>query len=466
MLKTFWFLIKISVIVGALLWIALQSGPVSLSFLDYDVKTQLGVFLLGLMAAFFICYFIIRTLKLILSAPKAIADNHSKNNTKRGYQALTQGMVAVAAGDSKAATKLSKKASNLIGVDHGLPVLLEAQAARLRGDTQQANECFIKLSENKETSLLGVRGLLRMALDEEDYQQALTHAKKARDINPKQEWISQAVYDLEIKNRHWKEALKTIKRSLSSGFMPHEKANSDRIAINLELSDQALNNHDSNGGLSYLKRAYKLDNSFVPSVTRLAKLNLSKKNRSKAVSLVLKCWKENPHPDLAAIWQELSPELTPKNRKKYMAWFEKLLAAAPESDLGMLLMAQASMDIKDWQKTIEYLKKAKQSNPSSNTYKIQRVLREHMEAEGLDIETLADQLGDEFEMHNTPERCWVCSETGRRYDEWTAIARPHGSFNTIIWDYAQAFSFQPSYLDNKKDILISNEEDILMMGNI
>jgi uncharacterized membrane-anchored protein len=32
-------------------------------------------------------------------------------------------------------------------------------------------------------------------------------------------------------------------------------------------------------------------------------------------------------------------------------------------------------------------------------------------------------------------RTWVCRATGRIYDTWHAIAEPHGSFNTIIWDF-------------------------------
>lgn len=33
------------------------------------------------------------------------------------------------------------------------------------------------------------------------------------------------------------------------------------------------------------------------------------------------------------------------------------------------------------------------------------------------------------------DRCWICSETGRTYDKWHVYAMPHGSFNTIVWDY-------------------------------
>ncbi|HPF78479.1 MAG TPA: hypothetical protein PLF01_04205, partial [Alphaproteobacteria bacterium] len=37
-----------------------------------------------------------------------------------------------------------------------------------------------------------------------------------------------------------------------------------------------------------------------------------------------------------------------------------------------------------------------------------------------------------------PDKVWVCSETGLTYDEWSAIAMPQESFNTIVWDYPGA----------------------------
>jgi HemY protein len=34
-----------------------------------------------------------------------------------------------------------------------------------------------------------------------------------------------------------------------------------------------------------------------------------------------------------------------------------------------------------------------------------------------------------------PAKVWTCRETGRIYEHWSPVAEPHGSFNTIIWDY-------------------------------
>jgi uncharacterized membrane-anchored protein len=59
---------------------------------------------------------------------------------------------------------------------------------------------------------------------------------------------------------------------------------------------------------------------------------------------------------------------------------------------------------------------------------------------------LAERLGHSEEARRWLEKAadapqgkvWTCLETGRIYDKWTAVAEPHGAFNTIRWDYPRA----------------------------
>ena len=39
-------------------------------------------------------------------------------------------------------------------------------------------------------------------------------------------------------------------------------------------------------------------------------------------------------------------------------------------------------------------------------------------------------------------KVWTCKVSGRIYERWLAIAEPHGSFNSIVWDYPVASSQQ------------------------
>ena len=81
-----------------------------------------------------------------------------------GYRALTQGMVAVAAGDAEEAQKLARKADALLA-EPPLTLLLSAQAAQLNGDeTARPQRYFTAMLDRAETEFLGLRGLIMQAL--------------------------------------------------------------------------------------------------------------------------------------------------------------------------------------------------------------------------------------------------------------------------------------------------------------
>ena len=84
-------------------------------------------------------------------------------DVNRGYKALTQGMVAVAAGDAQEARRQARKAENFLA-DPPLTMLLSAQAAQLSGDDKAAGKFFKKMSERKDTKYLGIHGMLNQAI--------------------------------------------------------------------------------------------------------------------------------------------------------------------------------------------------------------------------------------------------------------------------------------------------------------
>ena len=70
-------------------------------------------------------------------APQTIRDSRRSSRRRRGYESLTQGMVAVAAGDAEEALRQARRAESLLG-DPPLTMLLSAQAAQLGGDEAAA----------------------------------------------------------------------------------------------------------------------------------------------------------------------------------------------------------------------------------------------------------------------------------------------------------------------------------------
>lgn len=431
MIRALWFLLKAALLIGAALWVAEHPGTVQLDWMDYKITIHIGLFLLGFLALLWLSMVLYRVIWSFISFPASLRRYREIKRKEKGYKALTLGLTAVAAGDAKTAAYQAYRTTRFLPDDTGLPLLLQAQAARMDGRAEDAQDSFKRLLENKDAGFLGVRGLLQTALDQGRYEEALTLARQGLDSYPKQQWLLTSVYDLEVRLERWDEARATLKRMEKAGACTPEKAQSDRIALWLAeagvgVGSHGIASHDGEARLKRLKRAYKDGPAFAPAALALAELYEERGQRRKAVSVLEKSWKKAPHPTLLPLWDRLAP--VKKGPHARLRWYEHLLSLNPEHPESLLAAGQAAMHEGLWGEARTYLMKALDVQPSARIY---NTLAE-LEDRSAHDEKAA--LHWREEAANAPAQpCWTCTQTGRLYERWLPVAYPHHAFNTIIW---------------------------------
>lgn len=428
MLKALWFVVKIGIFVGAVLWVAERPGSVRLEWMDTVVNVQMGFFLACLLVVILFSIFVYRVIRTFVDFPASYRYYAQIKAKDKGYHALTRGLTAVAAGDTKAALREAKKARTLLPGDTGLPLLLEAQAARLDGREGDAQQSFAALLENKEAAFLGVRGLLQASLDAGDDEGALALARKALALHPKQPWILKTVYDLELRLRHWHDAGDILDRLVKAGAFGKDEAKYDKAAMALALAMEAEDEGLIDVADMQYKKARRIDGDFVPGVVLAAQYYLRRGHRGKAVSLIERAWKKSPSGAYVLVWGDLMPAAKAGDMLSRVRWFERLVALNPESADGHFVAGMVAMDCGLWGEARQHFAKAEDIEPSAKLYRALAVLEEkaagNEEAARKWLEKAVDAPED---------KAWVCRESGRIYEEWMAIAQPHGSFNTIEW---------------------------------
>lgn len=433
MFQTLWFFIKLFIAAALAIWLVTQEGDVDINMMGYSLSMPTGIFLLFILTSFIVTLTLYRLVRGILNAPKKMVAYTQASQRKKSFRALTRGLVAVAAGDAKQATHYSKQTKNLWPDLKGLPLLLEAQAAQLRGETGLAQNRFERMLADNDSAFLGVRGLMNEALKNNDYARALDFARKAEKQHPKKPWVVKGVYDLEIKNRQWRDALRTNHKLNKLKIYDKDKITSDRIAIYLHHHDKALKAGDEKAALSEVEKAYKLDPNFVPTVTRYCRYLIQNGQHKKVVRLIEKSWKNQTHPDLADLWIKLAPEPKGKNPDKDQAkkieWVERLLDLQPNSATAQIMAAKVAMEFNLWGEAKAYLNRAEKIYPSVEVYRLLTFVEQNSTHNEEAIHHLMERASRAL-----PDKVWMCQETGIIYDEWSAIAKPHGAFNSIIWD--------------------------------
>lgn len=433
MIRALWFMIKVGFLVGLAVWIADRPGFVEMAWLDYRFKINVGLFLLALVGIILLAIFVHGIIYTIVDFPRVWRRYREYMRQKKGYRALTLGLSAVAAGDAKSALQQAEKTARLMPDDKGLPLLLQAQAARLSGQEEEARKKFAALVENKDTAFLGLRGLLQAALDAGNYTAALTLARHALGLHPKQPWILRLVYDLEVRLRDWPSARKTLQQAERAGALSREKAKSDRIAMLLDEADRNKESGFLQEALAKIRKAYGIDPYYAPTVLRLAAMQMDNGQRRAAARIVSKAWVKEDRPEYAELWDSLAPESRTKKPLARLNWFEKFADANPQSQEARLGVARVAMEQGLWGEARKNLSRALEAAPGAKVYRMMAELEERSgggaEAAKMWLEKAADA---------PPENRWVCSASGRIYDSWHPVAEPHGSFNTIIWDTPQA----------------------------
>ncbi|MCB1556044.1 MAG: heme biosynthesis protein HemY, partial [Alphaproteobacteria bacterium] len=427
MLRALFFAVKVALLVAAAVWIANRPGFVQIAWLGYDVRAHVGIALAG----FLIVAAFISLLFRLFDLPGTWRRRRRETARVRGERFLTRGFGALAAGDLKSAARLANRAQRLLPGDPGLTVFLQAQTARLQGEREKATLLFTRLLENPDTAFLGLRGLLQDALAEKDDKRALDLARRAASLHPRHPWVLRLLYTLAIRMEDWNAAERTLKRAMRFKAISAEKARSDRAALCLYRAEKAT---EARWIGHWLKKAYALAPFFVPSATRLARFYLDAGKRRQAIAVIEKTWTQSPHEDLALLWREAAP---PRGKKKKgnlvadMRWAARLIARNPETPEGEILAATMALDDGLYGEAAAHLDTAtaREGRLSPRIARLQAKLArtQGREEESLDWTEKAAEA--------PPGKAWICSETGRIYARWSPIAAPHGSFNTIVWDY-------------------------------
>lgn len=382
-------------------------GYVVVAIGSYNLTTSLGVFIILLVAVFYCLSLIFRTLSFVKNTPKSIAVYNNKKSHTKGLQALAYGLSAVAAGDIKSAKYYTKRATKFMTDDFGLSALLSGLTARLSGDEKQASKSFQSLLKHRETSYLGLRGLMQVAIEKGDIRYANVLANKAYDQNPKQPWVIQTLYDLKIRSRDYIGALELLPKLVKTSSLAKSKLKKQEAILRFKNNE--------------IIRSYKLYPSSLPIALGMLKdLSVNNKRR-KSLNIIKKIWGDTPHPKLLDYWIKYAPKKTHDNRLALIAWMEALHQVNSKSASGSLYIGEAILNLGQGEQAARFLKQAIKANPTSRAYQLMHRI---------------DVMGGW--MDNVPtatsDKTWICTKTGKIFDKWHAV-NDAGDFNSIKWAY-------------------------------
>jgi len=425
MRSTLWFLLKLAILVAAAIWIADRPGHVSFDWLGWRVDTSIGVLLAALLLLMALAAIVYRIWGVIVRGPRRLKERRGERQRLKGYRALTQGMVAVAAGDAEEAKRQARIAHGLLS-EPPLTLLLAAQAAQLSGDETAARRYFTAMLERPETAFLGMRGLLNQALAKGDTAAALKLAAKAHEERPQTGWAAKALLDLELKQGEWVTARRTAKAAEKLKVIDRDRY---RRIEGITLLEQARTEHEPVRAAALARDAARLLPDFVPTLAIEARVLARAGREREAEKILEKAWARGlAHPAIAGAFAALRPDENALDRARR---FERLAQGRPEAAESRLTLAETAIAAGLWgaaRKALEAVAAAERAAPSA---RLCRLMARLEEGEHGDLAAARRWLMAAADA--PPDPAWVCSHCGATAADWTARCGHCGEFDSLAW---------------------------------
>src|ERR1700733_12280192 len=201
MVRLLIFLAALALAALGLTWLANNPGVVDLTWRGEEYEVSLMFALAAVLALAVVLAIVWGVLRFVFRVPSLVSIGAQARRRERGFQALSRGMIAVGAGDARAAAKYAFDASRLIAHEP-MTKLLQAQSAQLAGDRARAVAAYNAMLQHHETQGLGLRGLHLEARRAGDHAAALQYAMRANARAPAA-WAGQAVLDDRTRRGDW-----------------------------------------------------------------------------------------------------------------------------------------------------------------------------------------------------------------------------------------------------------------------
>lgn len=338
-----------------------------------------------------------------------------------GLEALTDGFVALAAGDGARALVKARRAQGLLE-SQTLANLLIAQAAQSTGNTGMAQDYYKRLVTDERARFVGVQGLLaqRLAAGETDTARAL--AEKALELNPAHGPTHDLLFGLQTRAADWSGARRTIFEAARAGHLPKDVFRRRDAVLALQ---QSCTEPEGEAAGDLLIEANTLSPELVPAAVRAALVKAQRGKGSQAAKLLKRAWTALPHPELAQAFAAIAPDETPAAR---LERFEALLSLTPDHDEARLTRAELLIAAEDFPAARRALGDLPERAPTQRALTIMAAIER---GEGSEDAVVRGWLARALTAPRGPH--WLCDRCQHIHARWEPICANCEAFDTLSW---------------------------------
>ncbi|MEM6479132.1 MAG: heme biosynthesis HemY N-terminal domain-containing protein [Pseudomonadota bacterium] len=405
------------------------NDPAEFSLTPIQLMIVLALFVVALWLLFKLTGLLIATLKFINGDETAISRYFDRNRERRGFEALSEGLVALASGEGKLALAKAAKAERYLNRPE-LTDVVTAQAAELTGDRRKAEEVYKRLLKDDRTRFVGVNGLLKQKLIEGETETALKLAEKAFALKPKHVETQDTLLKLQAGEKDWSGARSTLGAKLKHGSLPRDvhRRRDAVMAISQARTLRTEGKLDQAQELAI--EANRLSPELIPAAVMAAQAYVEQEKPRYATRVLKAAWDSQPHPELAAAFAAIAPGEESGARIKR---FKSLTRSKPSHSETKMVMAELFISAEDYPAARRAIGDLAESDPSTRAWTIMAAIAR---GEGADDAVIRELLTKAITA--PPDPVWICDVCGHIQLTWDPTCDNCGAIDTLSWRRPQA----------------------------
>lgn len=368
--------------------------------------------------------FLIALVRFLSGDETALSRYFSRRRERKGFEALSDGILALAAGEGERAMSKAQKAERYLHQPH-LTNLITAQAAEMTGNRRKAEQVYKELVTDDRTRFIGVRGLMRQKLAEGDTDTAMKLAEKAFALKPRHQETQDTLLRLQAEHRDWTGARRTLSAKLKHGAIPRDVHKRRDAVLALSEAQDVIAEGKSIEARETAIQANKKSPDLVPAAVMAARAYIEQGKPRYAARIIRKAWEAQPHPDLAAAFAEIAPNESPTERIKR---FQVLARAHPDHPETRLLMSELNIAAEDFPAARRALGDVVERDPTARALTNMAAIER---GEGASEHVVRAWLARALTARRGPQ--WICERCHNIHTSWVPVCENCGAFDTLAW---------------------------------
>jgi HemY protein len=420
MIKLLWLFLLLVMLAFGFTWLADRPGSITINWLGREIHLSVAVAIVAGLLALVALSFLWSALRRVLRSPTAAREFLRFRKSRKGYEALSKGIIAAGAGDAQAAAKHAAIAGNALS-DEPLVNILAAQAAQLKGNKDDVRRIFEDMAKSPDTELFGLRGLFSEARNSGDLVAALKHAEKALKLNPRLPWASTAVLQVQTARKSWEAAALTLDQQSRNGLLAKDQAARKRAAM-LTAEAVSLEDKEPARALELASKAIDLDPALVPAAAVVARHHIGSGSARRAMKVLKAAWAQHPHPELADL---IAKTDAPENAEAAFERVRDTVGIASENIENAVAIATSAIAARRFDVAREALSSYANNQPQARVCALMAQIEDAADDKGRVKEWLARAI------HATRDPMWVSDGVAR--NRWMPVSPVTGEIVPCEW---------------------------------